>query len=175
MQEFLTNQGIILTRVLQTIVIIVIAIILLKLAMSTRNRIEKHLLRGDKLPKNADQIRTIMTMGDYVIRIIIISIAIMMILLVFGINLAPLLATVGVASLAISLGAQTLFKDYVGGIIILIEGAFYIGDMITIGTTTGIIEKITLRATYIRNSDDMMIVIPNGDIRTYTKLKPDNV
>lgn len=74
-----------------------------------------------------------------------------MILSDFGVDITPLLASVGIAGLALSLGAQTLIKDFIGGFLILFENQYVIGDTMKLGELTGQVERITLRATYVRD------------------------
>ena len=87
-----------------------------------------------------------------------------MILHELGINITPILASAGVVGLAFSLGAQTIIKDFLAGTIILTENQF------TIGQLTGTVEHISLRATYLRDSEGKLNLIPNGDIRTVSNL-----
>jgi small conductance mechanosensitive channel len=72
--------------------------------------------------------------------------------------------------LALSLGAQTFIKDFFGGVVILVENQFTVGDVIKVGDLTGTVERITLRATYLRDAEGKRISIPNGDIRTVSNL-----
>jgi small conductance mechanosensitive channel len=102
--------------------------------------------------------------------ILVILIVLLMILRELGIDITPILASAGVVGLALSLGAQTLIKDYLGGILILLENQFTIGDVINIGQITGTVERVNLRVTYVRDVDGKMILIPNGDIRTLSNL-----
>ncbi len=99
--------------------------------------------------------------------------AALMVLLSLGINIAPLLATVGVAGLAISLGAQTLIKDFIGGALILIENQFRVGDVIQVGATTGTVEQITLRATRLRDTEGRLWIVPNGEVRVVSNATRD--
>lgn len=100
----------------------------------------------------------------------LLSVIILMILNEFGVNITPILASAGVVGLAVSLGAQTLIKDFLGGMLILAESQFSIGDVVTIGAVTGTVEDITLRVTYLRDGDGKLTLIPNGDIRQVTNL-----
>ncbi|HSR19616.1 MAG TPA: mechanosensitive ion channel family protein [Anaerolineales bacterium] len=103
-------------------------------------------------------------------RILILLIVVLMILHEVGLNIAPVLASAGVAGLAFSLAAQTLIKDYLGGVILLIENEFTIGDIVAVGGITGTVERISLRATYLRDVEGKLILIPNGDIRSLANL-----
>lgn len=65
----------------------------------------------------------------------------------------------------LGLGAQTLIKDFLGGLFILLEEQFYVGDAVRIGEISGTVERITLRATYVRDLEGRLHLIPNGEIR----------
>ncbi len=87
-----------------------------------------------------------------------------------GLDIGPLLAGAGLVGLALSLGAQTLIKDYIGGLLILFENQFAVGDVIKVGEVSGEVERITLRVTYLRDIEGRLHVLPNGDIRTVSNL-----
>jgi small-conductance mechanosensitive channel len=83
-----------------------------------------------------------------------------------GINLAPLLASAGVVGVAIGFGAQSLVKDYLSGIFMLVEDQYGVGDVITIGDATGTVETVTLRVTRMRDVNGIVWHIRNGTIDT---------
>ena len=83
-----------------------------------------------------------------------------------GINLAPLLASAGVVGVAIGFGAQSLVKDYLSGIFMLVEDQYGVGDVITIGDATGTVETVTLRVTRVRDVNGIVWHIRNGTIDT---------
>jgi len=93
-----------------------------------------------------------------------------MILDELGLDIRPLLTSMGLVGLALSLGAQTLVRDAIGGVLILLEGQFAIGDSIQVGSLSGTVERMTLRATCLRGPSGEWHVIPNGDIRTLSNL-----
>ena len=98
----------------------------------------------------------------------IVVIVIVTLLTVLGelqINVAPLLASVGVAGLALGLGAQTLVRDAIAGLFILMEDQFHVGDVITVAGISGTVEELNLRTTHIRNLNGTLHIIPNGEIR----------
>jgi small conductance mechanosensitive channel len=111
---------------------------------------------------------TLSTLIEHVVQTLIIVLAIVTILGAFGVNLAPIITGLGVAGLAVSLGAQTLIKDYVGGIMILIENQFVVGEQVTIGAVSGTVEHLTLRLTTLRDSNGSLHLVPNGDVRVLT-------
>jgi small-conductance mechanosensitive channel len=116
------------------------------------------------------RLKTLFQIGRSIGHLVIFIVTLLMVLHELGINIAPILASAGVVGLAFSLGAQTIIKDFLGGVVILTENQFKIGDVITIGQTTGTVEHISLRATYLRDSDGKLNLIPNGDIRTISNL-----
>jgi small-conductance mechanosensitive channel len=83
-----------------------------------------------------------------------------------GINLAPLLASAGVVGVAIGFGAQSLVKDYLSGIFMLVEDQYGVGDVITVGDATGTVENVTLRLTRMRDVNGIVWHIRNGTIDT---------
>ncbi|MFZ6005688.1 MAG: mechanosensitive ion channel family protein [Actinomycetota bacterium] len=81
-----------------------------------------------------------------------------------GINLGPLVASAGIAGLAIGFGAQSLVKDFLAGMFILIEDQFGVGDVIDAGEAKGTVEAVTLRTTRLRDPDGTIWHVPNGQI-----------
>ncbi len=96
-----------------------------------------------------------------------------MILGAFGINLAPLLASAGVAGVAIGLAAQNIVKDMFNGFLILVEGQFTVGDTVRIAGLSGTVEAMTLRKTTVRDGDGTLYIVPNSQITTVANLSAD--
>ena len=82
------------------------------------------------------------------------------------INLGPLLASAGIAGVAIGLAAQTIVKDVLNGVLILVEDQFNVGDTVKLAGLTGVVESMTLRKTTVRDGDGTLYVIPNSQITT---------
>jgi len=140
------------------------ALILLVNFITTR--IIKVAEHRDKLGSaSAAQVRTLAT----VIRATGIGIVAFLALLqimenVLHFNLGPLLASAGVAGVAIGLAAQTIVKDVLNGILILIEDQYNVGDVVTLAGMTGTVESMTLRRTTVRGFDGVLYIIPNSQI-----------
>jgi len=142
-------------------------IIALQVSMRAgEKRLKKSGLHGERLKR----LTTLWQAGRSIGQLIIILVTSLMVLHELGVNILPVLASAGVIGLAFSLGSQTVIKDYLGGILILTENQFTIGDVLTIGNLTGTVEHITLRATYLRDTEGKLHLIPNGDIRTVSNL-----
>jgi moderate conductance mechanosensitive channel len=87
-----------------------------------------------------------------------------------GLNLAPLLASAGIAGIAIGLAAQNIVKDMLNGVLILIEDQFDVGDTVRMAGVTGTVEAMTLRKTSVRDADGTLYVIPNSQITTVANM-----
>jgi len=83
-----------------------------------------------------------------------------------GVNLAPLLASAGVAGLALGLAAQNIVKDMLNGVLILIEDQFDVGDTVRLAGLAGTVETMTLRKTTVRDADGTLYIVPNSQITT---------
>ncbi len=111
------------------------------------------------------QLVTLVKVVRSVAYILLLVSAFLMLLSNFGVNVAPLLASAGVAGLALSLGAQSLIKDCIGGLLILAESQYALGDSIQVGNVSGQVEHPTLRATRVRATNGDLCIVPNGEVR----------
>ncbi|MGH2542223.1 MAG: mechanosensitive ion channel family protein, partial [Ardenticatenaceae bacterium] len=94
----------------------------------------------------------------------IVVIALLMILAEYGVPIGPLLAGAGIAGIAIGFGAQSLVKDFISGVFILLEDQYREGDVVRVGGISGLVEDINLRRTVLRDQDFIQHYIPNGEI-----------
>jgi small-conductance mechanosensitive channel len=92
------------------------------------------------------------------------TIAVIMILGEVGVNLGPLIAGAGIAGAALGFGAQSLVKDFLSGIFMLIEDQYGVGDIVDVGEATGTVEAVSLRTTRLRSVDGTVWHVPNGTI-----------
>ena len=95
------------------------------------------------------------------------------ILSAIGVSLGPFIASAGVIGLGISFGAQSIFKDMLTGIFILVEDQYAVGDTIRIAGLTGSVEDLSLRITRLRDADGTLHLIPNSQITTVSNLSRD--
>jgi moderate conductance mechanosensitive channel len=91
----------------------------------------------------------------------------------FGINVTPVAAVAGLASLAIGFGAQNLVRDVISGFYIILEDQYSVGDTIQVADTIGRVEHLTLRRTVVRDGRGALVSLSNGDIRTVGNLSRD--
>jgi len=120
--------------------------------------------------QRASQLRTMAAILRATCYGLIGFIALLQILQLFNIDLKPLLASAGVVGLGISFGAQSMFKDMLNGVFILVEDQFNVGDVVTIAGLTGTVEDLTLRSTTLRSGDGTLNFIPNSQIATVSNL-----
>jgi moderate conductance mechanosensitive channel len=120
-----------------------------------------------KLPPGirVQQVRTVATVLTSVGVFVIIFVAALMVLSVFNLNLGPMLASAGIAGLAIGFGAQTLVHDFINGFFILFENQYDIGDMIRIAGVKGTVERMSLRMTVLRDDDGTLHMVPNSAVQ----------
>jgi small conductance mechanosensitive channel len=95
---------------------------------------------------------------------VVFSIAVLLILSELSFNLAPLLASAGIAGVAIGFGAQSLVKDLIAGLFMLLEDQYGVGDTVDLGEATGIVEAVGLRITTVRDGRGVLWYIRNGEI-----------
>jgi small-conductance mechanosensitive channel len=104
------------------------------------------------------------------VKIFVYIVASFMVLKELGVDIAPLLAGAGIAGLAIGFGAQSLVKDFLTGFFILLENQYRVGDVVQIGQHSGLVEKIKLRTTVLRDLEGIVHIIPNGEVQSVNNM-----
>ncbi len=153
------------------IIIIVSIIVYQAVKLIVKRMVTKKIEEDDPLVRRMREQRTqtLASLFTNIAFVVVCTITILTVLSVF-VSIGPLLASVSVVGLAISFGAQSLVKDIISGTFILIEGQFGIGDVVRIGETGGLVEKMTLRTTVLRDLHGAVHVIPNGEIKLVSNL-----
>ncbi|HUH16781.1 MAG TPA: mechanosensitive ion channel family protein [Methylomirabilota bacterium] len=117
--------------------------------------------------------RRLNTVGNLAVRVIgvlIVIIAVLMALDLFGIDIGPAIAGLGVVGIAVGLGAQSLIKDWLAGIFVVLENQYSQGDVVSIAGVTGVVEDFSLRRTTLRSLDGTLHSVPNGEIMVASNL-----
>lgn len=99
-----------------------------------------------------------------IITIVVWSISLITLLSIFGINVAPLLTSAGVIGVSLGFGAQTLVKDYLAGIFLIIEDQYGVGDVVDVGAVIGTVDEVGLRVTRIKDDAGVIWYVRNGEI-----------
>ncbi|SMB90269.1 small conductance mechanosensitive channel [Peptoniphilus asaccharolyticus DSM 20463] len=174
-EKYLRTEGV-LTPFGKLVIILVVFLIGFFISKFLRwmfmSRIEHQLRHGTY---SNPRLLTIVSILNKVVVVVIMIICVTISLDILGLNTASIMATLGVGSLALSFGAQTLVKDCINGFFIMLENQFSVGDTVIIEGKTGIIEDIGLRTTIIRDFDGSKHIIPNGTIGIVTNQQRGNM
>jgi small-conductance mechanosensitive channel len=156
------------------IVLIVVAALAAFFVLRTAVRISiGHLLErrgseaGAGVLSQAELERRVHTIGNLVVRVagvVIGVIAVLMALQLFGIDIGPAVAGLGVVGIAVGLGAQSLVRDVLAGIFVVLENQYSAGDVVRIADVEGVVADFTLRRTILRDVDGTLHSVPNGQI-----------
>ena len=115
-------------------------------------------------PRRQARLHSISLVVGSTASVIIWSIAIILVLGEMGVDLAPLIAGAGIAGVALGFGAQSLVKDCIAGLFMLLEDQYGVGDVVDLDEATGVVEKISLRTTVLRGLDGTVWHVPNGEV-----------
>src|SRR5579864_1535852 len=155
------------------LLVLIVAIILIKLLQIVTHRLTKFSTSKEFRGLRAQQLRTLSGIITSVGTFIIVFIAVMQVLPIVGINMGPLLASAGIAGLAIGFGAQTLVHDVINGFFILLENQYAVGDVVRVAGVKGTVEAMTMRNTTLRDDDGTLHIVPNSEIKIVSNLTRD--
>lgn len=160
--------------------IIVVAYVLFKITGPVMGWITRHFMNIKRVLPNEtklahiDRVKRSKTLADlfsFIVKTLIIVTAIYTILTDIGISLEPVLASAGIASVALGFGAQSIVKDVLAGFFIVFENQYRVGDVIQLSgigfpatPVEGTVQSVTLRRTTLRDRDGNVHVVPNGQI-----------
>lgn len=168
-----TGQG------LRVVAVLVAAWVLTRLARRLLGRLRIYTVRVMDRRREGSTLEmekratTIIAVLSKVASMVIWLVAVVMALTELDFHIEPLLTGLGVAGLALGLGAQTLIKDWLGGIFLLLEDQLRIGDSVIINGISGAVEEINLRTTLLRGENGAVHVIANGSINALSNLTRD--
>jgi len=157
----------VIVNVIEILLIIIIASIILSIAHRIIMSIEHRMVDSAKI-EDKKRVHTLSRVFRYVASLIVIAFSITLILSELGVSIAPLLATAGVAGLAIGFGAQSLVKDYFTGFVMLMENQIRQDDIVEIAGKTGAVEEVTLRYVRLRDYEGAVHYVPNSAIGVVT-------
>ena len=123
--------------------------------------------------RSSQRTRTLGALLRSTASLVIYGLAVMMSLGEFDVNLGPLIAGAGIVGVAVGFGAQSLVKDFLSGVFMLLEDQYGVGDVIDAGDTVGVVEEVKLRTTQIRDINGTLWHIPNGEIRRVANMSQD--
>jgi small conductance mechanosensitive channel len=164
------------SKILQILLILVIALVANRVLRRTIDRFATKVGTSGSMigrfaqdetarSRAASRTKTIAQVLRSVTTAVVYSIAGLLVLGEIGINLGPLLAGAGIAGIAIGFGAQSLVKDFLSGVFMLIEDQFGVGDVVDLGEANGTVESVTLRSTRLRDVNGTVWHVPNGTVQ----------
>jgi small conductance mechanosensitive channel len=130
----------------------------------------RHGRGGHSVEDRENRAKTLMSVFHNTVRIVVIIGGILMLLAEVGLNIVPLVTAAGIAGLAIAFGAQNLIRDYFYGFTILLENQYMVNDVVRIAGISGMVERITLRITVLRDLEGIVHFVPHGEIKTVSNL-----
>jgi len=158
---------------LKLLLIIGIILLLLRLCRVLSRRLEKVFLKGREDEESLKRARTLSNLINQFLKAVVLVIAVMTILGALDIQIAPILATAGVAGLAVGFAAQSLIKDVINGFFIILWDQLRVGDVISVAGKSGVVESTSLKMTVLRDLEGNVHYIPNGLIEVVTNMTRD--
>jgi moderate conductance mechanosensitive channel len=171
--EALMQWEVLLPRAMKVVLVIFIAIIAYRLIkVLIRKLLDREIEEEDPLVRRLREQRaqTLASLLGNVAAVSVFVVATLTILDILLDNIGPILASFGIIGLAFSFGAQSLVKDVISGTFMLIEGQFGVGDVVKVSDVSGLVEKITLRTTVLRDIEGAVHIVPNGEITRVTNM-----
>ena len=114
--------------------------------------------------RNQQRVETMGSLLRSIVTFVVATLAVLTVMALVGIPLGPLLASAGVAGVAIGFGAQSLVKDFLSGVFMILEDQYGVGDVIDTGEAIGTVEEVTLRITRLRDANGVTWYVRNGEI-----------
>jgi moderate conductance mechanosensitive channel len=156
-------------RPLSILVVVVIALIVARLGARVIRRVLERVANQAATrsgsPRAGARVATMSGVVANVWRFFIFVVAGAIVLGLLGIHLTPLLASATIIGATLGFGAQQIVRDYFSGVLMTVEDQYNVGDSITVGGLTGVVEEVTMRLTRFRGVDGTIYIVPNGDIR----------
>ncbi|HEK85820.1 MAG: mechanosensitive ion channel family protein [Candidatus Saccharicenans sp.] len=162
-----------ITTGLKLLLIAAITFILMHLSRVLSQRLEKVFLKGRKDEESLKRARTLSGTLNQVLKVVIIIVVVMTTLGVLDIQIGPILATAGVAGVAIGFAAQSVIKDLINGFFIILWDQIRVGDVVEVAGRSGVVEAINMKMIVLRDLSGNVHYIPNSLISMVTNMTRD--
>lgn len=158
--------------VLPVLLILIGGLVILRFARGPIRRVLHRIFAAQRRPITGERLTaaevgkrvdTVETLAVSTLRLFV-AVLVAVVILVF-LDLGPIIAVIGIILAAIAFAGQDFVRDYLAGLVILLENQFYVGDIIQVGMVSGTVEDFTLRRTNLRDVDGTLHVVSNGEIR----------
>jgi len=161
------------THGLRILLITVLTLVILKLIGLASNKVVALMSRKKRDIEHQKRADTLSAVVRWCLRLVVVSVAIVMVLGELGVQIGPILAAAGVVGLAIGFGAQNLVQDFITGFFILLEDQIRVGDVVQIGSRGGLVEQVQLRMVILRDLSGNVHFIRNSKIDIVTNMTKD--
>ncbi len=161
-----------LGRVITIVFILVAAGTVWELVSATVERLLSDTQPGAPGTRSA-RLRTLLPLVRNAVRVVLGILVTLTVLSELGLDIAPLLAGAGIAGLAIGFGAQSLVKDVITGVFILLEDSITVGDVVSVGGHSGVVEGMTVRTVRLRDLSGNVHIVPFGEVQTVLNMTKD--
>lgn len=161
------------TKLPRLVIVVAIAFVLTRVISLITRRVIVIAERGNSNPGRQSQVKTFASILRTTLNALLWGLTALQILAILGANLGPLLASAGIAGVAVGLAAQTIVKDVLNGMLIILEDQFNVGDVVRLTGMTGTVEAMSLRRTELRDGDGTLYIVPNSQVTTVANLSRD--
>jgi small conductance mechanosensitive channel len=155
---------------LRIVLIAIVTLIVIKAARVLTDRLARAFRRHEVDEESKKRASTLSSVIRHILTVVILVVAAMTILGELGVEIGPVLAAAGIAGLAVGFGAQSLVKDVINGFFILLEDQIRVGDVVKVAGQGGVVEKVNLKMTILRDFSGNVHYVPNGSIDLVTNM-----
>lgn len=152
---------------------LVVVIVLIWLLNAISRNLEKVILKRSNALRDKEaqkRVKTLMSIGRGIMRLILWAIFALILLKRIGIEIGPIIASAGIAGVAIGFGAQELIRDFLAGFFVLLDNQIRTDDIVAINGTTGVVEKIELRTIRLRDHSGVVHIFQHGKVNTLSNM-----
>jgi len=155
---------------LKIVLIAIVTLIVIKAARVLTDRLATAFRKHELDEESKKRASTLSSVIRHILTVVILIVAAMTILGELGVEIGPVLAAAGIAGLAVGFGAQNLVKDVINGFFILLEDQIRVGDVVKVAGQGGLVEKVNLKMTILRDFSGNVHYVPNGSIDLVTNM-----
>lgn len=170
MVDFLGFDLSILDNVFARIVLVLVGVFVIRMIVNKfLGRIIERIIQSHHYKSKHEERQredTLTAIFRTVVTVVLLIIAAILILQEFGVNIAAIATGAGLLGIVVGFGAQSMIKDFLSGLFIILENQYRIGDVVTVGGHSGIVEHVSIRMTKLRDLDGSVYFVPNGEITT---------
>jgi len=168
-EKFVLNFEEIFIKGIRILLIFVFAFLLNQFLLKIFKKYLEHKIKIGEKEEKRKRIQTLFSTIGGTLKLIIWLLAFLISLSELGINITPILASLGLVGFAISMAAKDILSDFISGIFVLLEDQYHVGDKIRVGNLEGEVVEFNLRRTVLKDESGILHLIPNSEIKIVSK------